>query len=107
GAWPRGPGPPEGAAPAGAGGGAMIPAELHARVEAWIREDPDPGDRAELRALLAARDMGGEPGAAALAELTDRFAGRLQFGTAGPRGPGGAGPHPVDTARARGRAPGP
>src|SRR5262245_61681108 len=79
----------------------MIPAELPARVEAWIREDPDPGDRAELRALLAARDMGGEPGAAALAELTDRFAGRLQFGTAGLRGQVGAGPNRMNRAVVR------
>src|SRR5262245_24032664 len=79
----------------------MIPADLHARAEAWIREDPDPGDRAELRALLAARDLGGEPGRAALAELTDRFAGRLQFGTAGLRGQVGAGPNRMNRAMVR------
>src|SRR5215475_11501626 len=79
----------------------MIPADLHARVEAWIREDPDPGDRAELRALLAARDLEGEPGRAALAELTDRFAGRLQFGTAGLRGEVGAGPSRMNRAVVR------
>ena len=27
-------------------------AELRAAVEAWIADDPDPGDRAELQALL-------------------------------------------------------
>lgn len=79
----------------------MIPAGLHARVAAWIREDPDPGDRAELQALLAACDQGGEPGRAALAELTDRFAGRLQFGTAGLRGQVGAGPNRMNRAVVR------
>jgi phosphomannomutase len=79
----------------------VIPAGLRARVAAWIREDPDPGDRAELQALLAACDQGGEPGRAALAELTDRFAGRLQFGTAGLRGQVGAGPNRMNRAVVR------
>jgi phosphomannomutase len=79
----------------------VIPAGLRARAEAWIREDPDPGDRAELQALLAACDQGGEPGRAALAELTDRFAGRLQFGTAGLRGQVGAGPNRMNRAVVR------
>jgi phosphomannomutase len=79
----------------------VIPADLHSRVEAWISEDPDPGDQAELRALLAACDQGGEPGRAALAELTDRFAGRLQFGTAGLRGEVGAGPNRMNRAVVR------
>jgi phosphomannomutase len=50
--------------------------------EAWLAEDPDPQTRAELEEL-----MKGDP-----SELAARFAGRLQFGTAGLRGELGAGP---------------
>jgi phosphomannomutase len=52
--------------------------------QAWLAEDPDPDTRAELQALLDA-------GAEAEAELADRFAGSLEFGTAGLRGAVGAG----------------
>ena len=79
----------------------MIPDGLRSQVEAWIREDPDPGDQAELRALLTAGEQGGEPGRTAVAELTDRFAGRLQFGTAGLRGQVGAGPNRMNRAVVR------
>ena len=79
----------------------MIPDGLRSQVEAWIREDPDVGDEAELRALLAAGDQEGEPGRTAVAELTDRFAGRLQFGTAGLRGQVGAGPNRMNRAVVR------
>jgi phosphomannomutase len=51
---------------------------------AWASDDPDPGARAEIERLLA-EDAG--------AELADRFAGTLQFGTAGLRGLIGAGPN--------------
>ena len=70
-------------------------AELREAVEAWIADDPDPGDRAELRALL---DSGG---AGDLAELRDRFAGRLRFGTAGLRGVVAAGPNRMNRAVVR------
>ena len=52
----------------------MIPAGLRSQVEAWIREDPDPGDQGELRALLAACEQGGGRAREAVDELTDRFA---------------------------------
>ena len=57
--------------------------ELHERARAWQAIDPDPETRAELAELLERGDDAG---------LADRFAGRLQFGTAGLRGALGAGP---------------
>ncbi|MCU0260700.1 MAG: phospho-sugar mutase [Ilumatobacteraceae bacterium] len=50
--------------------------------EQWLAAEPDDDIRAELQALV---DTGGD-------ELAARFAGRLQFGTAGLRGAIGAGP---------------
>ncbi len=78
--------------------------EFRAVVEAWIADDPDPGDRAELRGLLdrAGADAGSPAGEAALAELRDRFAGRLEFGTAGLRGVVAAGPNRMNRAVVRG-----
>ncbi|MEV4263230.1 phospho-sugar mutase [Kribbella sp. NPDC049584] len=58
--------------------------DLKAAAEAWLSEDPDPDTRAELQALLDAGDT---------TELADRFAGTLEFGTAGLRGAVGAGPN--------------
>jgi phosphomannomutase len=79
-----------------------IEAGVRAEVEAWIADDPDLGDRAELRALLDRADAGGGthsgPGAEAAAELRDRFAGRLRFGTAGLRGAVAAGPNRMNRA---------
>ncbi|MEZ6183449.1 MAG: phospho-sugar mutase [Planctomycetota bacterium] len=60
----------------------MTDATLLARAQAWRDADPDPETRAELDALLAAGDE---------AELSARFAGPLEFGTAGLRGVIGAG----------------
>lgn len=58
----------------------------------WIEQDPDPETQAELRALIASAESGGTDGEAR-GELADRFAGTLQFGTAGLRGELGAGPN--------------
>ncbi|MFD9881263.1 phospho-sugar mutase [Streptomyces alboflavus] len=62
--------------------------ELIARAQAWLAEDPDPETREELAKLVDAAP--GTP--AVLADLAARFAGTLQFGTAGLRGELGAGP---------------
>jgi phosphomannomutase len=83
--------------------------ELRTVVEAWIADDPDPGDRAELQALLdrafasAGTSAGpaGDSEAQALGELRDRFAGRLEFGTAGLRGVVAAGPNRMNRAVVR------
>ncbi len=48
----------------------------------WLGAEPDEDMRAELRTLLEGSD----------AALTERFTGRLQFGTAGLRAAVGAGP---------------
>ncbi|WP_406124308.1 phospho-sugar mutase [Streptomyces canus] len=57
--------------------------DLIARARTWLAEDPDPDTREELARLLDADDV---------TELTARFSGTLQFGTAGLRGELGAGP---------------
>lgn len=59
------------------------------RAEQWLAHDPDPSARTELRALLD--DARGPSPDAATAELRERFAGPLEFGTAGLRGLIGAG----------------
>ena len=59
------------------------------RALAWAAEDPDPETRAELENLIADGD---------LTELEDRFAGTLEFGTAGLRGALGAGPNRMNRA---------
>jgi phosphomannomutase len=64
-------------------------------VQAWIADDPDPGDQAELRGLLA------DGSEAAWAELADRFGARLEFGTAGLRGAIAAGPNRMNRAVVR------
>lgn len=67
-------------------------AELLAVARAWRDDDPDPATRAEVDALLAAGDVEG---------IRERFATRLQFGTAGLRGALGAGPNRMNRALVR------
>src|SRR5699024_7511422 len=86
-------GPADGRAAARTGGAAVNRGGLDAAADAWIAADPDPDDRAELSALP---DRHTDPAAAA--ELADRFAGPLAFGTAGLRGPLRAGPAGMNTA---------
>lgn len=65
-------------------------AETLAAARAWAAADPDPETRAELETSIAAAEAGDQT---ALAEVTDAFAGRLQFGTAGLRGRIAPGPN--------------
>jgi phosphomannomutase len=62
---------------------------------AWLAEDPDPETRAELTELVARAESADE---AALADLEDRFSGKLEFGTAGLRGTLGAGSNRMNRA---------
>ncbi|WP_030625258.1 phospho-sugar mutase [Streptomyces sclerotialus] len=68
---------------------ATVPAELTGRAKAWLAEDPDPETREELAKLIETEDTD---------ELAERFAGTLQFGTAGLRGELGAGPMRMNRA---------
>jgi phosphomannomutase len=64
--------------------------DLIERATSWRDDDPDEATRAELSALLEDAGIGD---VAACAQLADRFAGMLEFGTAGLRGAMGAGPN--------------
>ncbi len=67
--------------------------DLLAQARAWVRDDPDPATRAELRAVIRAAEESGDT-----SDLGDRFSGFLEFGTAGLRGQMGAGPHRMNRA---------
>jgi len=76
---------------------ALSASDLVARAEAWMAADVDDSDIAQLRSLVETTtddDLGEQ----ALAELADRFAGPLQFGTAGLRGAMAAGPNRMNRA---------
>jgi phosphomannomutase len=65
------------------------------RARAWVLDDPDEATAAEITALCHAAEQGDD---AASAELIDRFAGTLQFGTAGLRGAIGGGSNRMNRA---------
>jgi phosphomannomutase len=70
-----------------------VPADdVREQASAWIASDVDDQDKADLAALLA------DQSPAAAAELADRFARRLSFGTAGLRGAVAAGPNRMNMA---------
>ncbi|MGO9830352.1 MAG: phospho-sugar mutase [Myxococcaceae bacterium] len=70
----------------------MTRSELRDAVEGWLAGDPDPATRAELQELVR-----GER----LAELAERFAQPVAFGTAGLRALLGAGPSRMNRAVVR------
>ena len=61
-------------------------ADLISQARAWLAEDPDEQTRAELAQIIDAVSQGKDS-----KDLADRFAGTLEFGTAGLRGALGAG----------------
>ena len=66
-------------------------ASLLHRARQWSENDPDAESRAELEGLISAVDP-------SKTDLADRFAGALEFGTAGLRGVIGAGPNRMNRA---------
>ena len=64
-------------------------------MRAWVDDDPDPVTAQELTSLLGAADEGDLEAAM---DLADRFAGMLEFGTAGLRGALGGGPNRMNRA---------
>src|ERR1700754_2826580 len=62
-----------------------------AAARTWADADPDRSTRDEIEGILASGDVG-------KTDLADRFAGNLEFGTAGLRGVIGAGPNRMNRA---------
>jgi phosphomannomutase len=73
--------------------------ELRRQARAWLADDPDESDRADLKVVLDALPESAD-------ELADRFAGPLRFGTAGLRGTLRAGPNGMNLAVVLGAAAG-
>ncbi len=71
---------------------------LRERISAWLDDDPDEDTRRELAALTASTEADDDAASEAAGELADRFAGRLEFGTAGLRGAVAAGPNRMNRA---------
>lgn len=69
--------------------------ELIDAAQAWIDDDPDHETRLELGEVLGRAKTGDDD---AMVDLADRFAGMLEFGTAGLRGALGAGPNRMNRA---------
>jgi len=67
-----------------------LPGDLARAIASWTEQDPDPQTRQQVDDLRTAADSGD---ARAVAELSDAFSSRLQFGTAGLRGALGPGPN--------------
>jgi phosphomannomutase len=72
--------------------------DLFTRAAFWLAHDPDAATRHELAGVLAKAHAGE---AAAQKEMRDRFAGPLEFGTAGLRGVIGAGESRMNRAVVR------
>jgi phosphomannomutase len=70
-------------------GFAIVQKDVVERAKVWLAEDPDSETREELGKIIEAGDLGA---------LAERFAGTLQFGTAGLRGELGAGPMRMNRA---------
>ncbi|HEX5985210.1 MAG TPA: phospho-sugar mutase, partial [Nocardioides sp.] len=73
-----------------------VSTDLLDRARAWAADDPDATTRAEVEALVAAATA--DPDGPEARDLADRFAGTLEFGTAGLRGALGGGPNRMNRA---------